>query len=879
MKFQTRLNLTILVLIVAVIGLSTTLMTSVVRQSFIDQAQTNSILIARLLGKNAAHLQQIPEQVDQLIGDHMVVQARILAHLIDLAQQSGLSTEEINQHLVDITETSVLNEIWITNSEGAALLTSTGYQGFVFNPDPEVQPQAHVFWPLLEQENGQVIQEAQAREIDGEVYKYVGASGTDMPRIVQVGYKADYLDSFVQQVGTQRQIADITELDEVAAIWVRYQANGLEFFESDGQVTLEQIANDENEATIAKVLADGQADTQFFQTYAQVTVPLENEGGERLGTIQLFLETKALNAALTRIYWTAGLGSLGIILVSILVTSYLNKIFAKPILNLTDLLQRLAQGKLALSEQDQKQLDVIAGRQDEIGSIGQASTKLLAYINELATASQKIAKQDLTVQINPASNDDVLGNAFSQMVANLRQLIGQVADSAQAVDTASSQLAATAGQAGQATHQISGSIQQVTHGVSRQTEALTRTARAIRQVSQVIEGVAHGAHEQFQAIGETDRGSANLAQAIETIAASSGEQARAVSGAQAANASLEAAVAQIAQRSQAVSSFIQANLKSAQEGQQTAREAVSGMDQLGAATDQLAQRIRSLGDRSGQIGAIVQTIDDIAAQTNLLALNAAIEAARAGEHGKGFAVVADEVRKLAERASQATQEIGGIIRAVQSDADQAVEAMAQASSDVQSGVTRTQAAGAAFETIAGDTAHLAHQVEATLQAVQAIEQSAGQLRQAIQTVNQVAERTQALTAGMQQAAGQVTASVERVSSVVEQNSASTQALATNTAGINEAVNSIAGVSQENSAAIQEVSASVEEMSAQVQEVSASAQSLQAMAHNLQSLVRQFKLEQAVSSPAPSPQPQAYFRPQVEEPMSEPALTNGNGYHR
>ena len=139
--------------------------------------------------------------------------------------------------------------------------------------------------------------------------------------------------------------------------------------------------------------------------------------------------------------------------------------------------------------------------------------------------------------------------------------------------------------------------------------------------------------------------------------------------------------------------------ETARGGAQVVQETLGGMEKIAERVRESAHTVESLGARSDQIGAIVGTIEDIADQTNLLALNAAIEAARAGEQGRGFAVVADEVRALAERTTRATKEIGGMIKAIQQETADAVGSMENGVSEVEKGMESSRKSGEALQQI------------------------------------------------------------------------------------------------------------------------------------------------------------------------------------
>jgi methyl-accepting chemotaxis protein len=162
---------------------------------------------------------------------------------------------------------------------------------------------------------------------------------------------------------------------------------------------------------------------------------------------------------------------------------------------------------------------------------------------------------------------------------------------------------------------------------------------------------------------------------------------------------MSSTVQQISDNSQQASEASRNAAEAARNGGKVVEETLATMRGIAHSTTKVAATITELGKNSQQIGHIVSVIDDIADQTNLLALNAAIEAARAGEQGRGFAVVADEVRKLAERTTKATKEIASMIESIQKETRNAVQAMELGNKEVQVGVEKTSASGEALREI------------------------------------------------------------------------------------------------------------------------------------------------------------------------------------
>ncbi|MBF0338012.1 MAG: methyl-accepting chemotaxis protein [Nitrospirae bacterium] len=223
-------------------------------------------------------------------------------------------------------------------------------------------------------------------------------------------------------------------------------------------------------------------------------------------------------------------------------------------------------------------------------------------------------------------------------------------------------------------------------------------------------------------------------------------------------------VMDVAKNASEISTSANATLKLAQNGETIVRKSIDEVKSIADTVSASAQLISSLGDRSRQIGDIISVIKDIADQTNLLALNAAIEAARAGEQGRGFAVVADEVRKLAERTSSATTEIGRMITAIQQETEKAVMSMSGATNMVEVGVELSTQTGKSLHEIVNSINSLQLMVQQIASATEEMSTVSETITSDIETVANVSRETMESS----QQIAQSSSSLSRLSSELQE---------------------------------------------------------------------------------------------------------------
>jgi methyl-accepting chemotaxis protein len=549
-------------------------------------------------------------------------------------------------------------------------------------------------------------------------------------------------------------------------------------------------------------------------------------------------------------------------------------------------------------------------------------------VQHMVEVSQAVAGGRLTESLTIEGDDEMgtLAKSLNGMIQNLRRIVDNIQETSVQVASSAGQFSANArlitqgaqsqAQAAEETstslEQMAASIQTVAGNSQTLATYVEETSSSITEMGASIEEVAKSSGSLAQTVNEAsatieemtvsiDQMAKNLESLAETVTETSGtvEEMTTFIGQVATNAeSLTTAaqktsmtvsdmasavndVAKIAEEADRISARASEDARS---GGEAVSRTVQGMKSISENMENTARVITGLGKRSQEIGKILEVIEEIADQTNLLALNAAIEAARAGEAGRGFAVVADEVRKLAERSVEATKEIGEVIRQVQEDTGAAVDAAKAGAQETKEGIALADKAGMALrniiESVSRSSQLMAQIAQATAKqsvsssevlqtvtnmnsatnqvtnAVREQAQGSKQIRQAMENIKRI--MTQAAYSTKEQAAGgrQVRVAVEDMNRIAAQVGIATKEQAEGSRQIIHAVERMNDMTQAVShataeqkkggelvvRAMENISEIARDNLVTVEEMSKATQNLAQQAENLAKLIAVFKLQ-------------------------------------
>ncbi len=399
---------------------------------------------------------------------------------------------------------------------------------------------------------------------------------------------------------------------------------------------------------------------------------------------------------------------------------------------------------------------VTSDRSDEIGSLYHSISKLQASMEERAKIGTSFSKGEIDVDIKLLSNNDTLGKSFITLRASLKNLVADLRVLSQAAQDGKLEeridCSKHSGEFRDITNSINETIVSIIEPVKEGAEVLKSMAtgdlthrvmgdykndHAI--IKDCINNVADALSEAITAVAEAvqavSHSSSEITSSTEQMAIAAQHQAEQTGDVSSAIEEMAATISENTKNINFATDSAKESGNKAKDGGIVVNRTIDGMTVISEVVSKAADRVYALGKSGERIGEIVQVIDDIADQTNLLALNAAIEAARAGEQGRGFAVVADEVRKLAERTTKATSEVGLMIRQIQTDTFVAVDSIKEGVAKIDEGKILAEKAGTVLSEIVGKATHVNDLISQVATSSEEQSTTAEQISRSVETID------------------------------------------------------------------------------------------------------------------------------------------------
>jgi len=445
---------------------------------------------------------------------------------------------------------------------------------------------------------------------------------------------------------------------------------------------------------------------------------------------------------------------------------------------------------------------------------------VIVPIKKIEAASLKLAEGDLSFDTDIKTRDEIarLSNSIRESVDSLGRILLRIKDVsvritrvAENVEKDSKKMVDGTQLEAEAVADISSSVEELNAAISEITESTEglaasaeETAASMDQIATSIGQVTNSSHDLFSSIEATSSSIEELSATIKEVAQSADNLSFATDETLSAIEQITSSVKEVEANAKESAKLSEKVMNDASTfGMTSIEKTVDGMKNIKSSVEKTNDFIRKLGGRSEEIGKILNVIDEITDQTTLLALNAAILAAQAGEHGKGFSVVADEIKDLAERTAFSTQEIGSLIQSVQQEVKGAVKAMVDGLKSVEEGFKLSKEASDALKKILESS-------KKSSEMAFSIERSTGEQSRAVRLVSEAMERIKNMTGLIAKATSEqskgivlIMGAAEKMRDTSQQVRTATEEQAINSKHISQAVEVVSDKSQQISRAIYE----------------------------------------------------------------------------
>lgn len=402
----------------------------------------------------------------------------------------------------------------------------------------------------------------------------------------------------------------------------------------------------------------------------------------------------------------------------------------------------------------------------------------ISPVLNLQQVATQVAKGDLTQRIKSQREDELgkLINAFNQMTENLESMVSKVKSgysrllgATQIISKSSQTVIQKAESQVFSTDQTYNSIEQLNNGIKKineNVESLStsseETSSSILEMVATMEEVSKNIDALFNAVEETANATTEMVASINQVDHSMEQLASFVSDTSASMIEMDASINEVDRNASQSYDFTLEASKYTEEGLKAVQETMQGMSNIQRAVAEAESVILKLGSKSEEIGKIVNVIDDIAEQTNLLALNAAILAAQAGEHGKGFSVVATEIRDLSERTASSTKEISNLIKTVQEEVKNAIESTKIGVKEAKSGANLANQSGRILEKILENGLAVSNMAKEIARATKEQSRSSQGVTRAIEKVREMVKQVSKATSEQSQGSQHIQEATERM---------------------------------------------------------------------------------------------------------------------